>query len=175
MAQTYAKEAFAIASETFSYKEWDQTLRNLSAFVQNDEIAMAMRGYNVPKEEFIEYLEDLLGKAGATDTEKEFIVSLAIDERLSLAPQIHQHFKRMWREAQGICDVRVSSATELTPQDQKMLKGLLRERFRITADITSTVDPELGSGMVIRFNDKVIDQSAKGYAARLKKLNITVK
>jgi len=61
----------------------------------------------------------------------------------------------------------VTSAFEVSSEDQEKLAGALREKLQRDINIDTSVDKALIGGVVIKTEDTVIDDSVKGRLDRL--------
>ncbi|OZM73832.1 F0F1 ATP synthase subunit delta [Amycolatopsis antarctica] len=64
---------------------------------------------------------------------------------------------------------RVTTATELTDEQQSTLAGKLRAIYGRQIAVHQEIDPNLGGGLVIRVGDEVIDGSSAGRIATLRR------
>lgn len=170
IANSYAKALIETAQMTGDFRQWEDSLRQLSTLVRDDEFAAILRNPRFSQKEIMDFMDNILEKAGATEDEKDFVHLLGETCRLDLIPLVHQRFTALSEKAQGISLVQVVSAEEMTRGDEEFFKGILKEKFNITAHMTTSVDPTLISGFVISFDGKILDQSARGYRDRMDKL-----
>ncbi len=162
-AALYAKTAYEAAKETFSQSTWAESLKSLSDLVQDDEMRHILRDPQITRSDLKDMFLPLLQKAAATDEEIGFIMTLIEKKHLFLAPQIYHDFVQLQRLEKGLRNVNLTSAEALDEKQIARLEGYLKERFNIRAEnITVTIDSSLLGGVIIRMEDRVIDQSLRG-------------
>lgn len=166
IARPYAKAAFQFAREASALKEWTEMLGFAAAVASSEQMA----GYlDNPKltageraETFIRVCEDKLDQNG-----KNLVQELAKNKRLSVLPEISQLFDAFVAEENRTEQVQVTSAFELTAEQELAIEKILKERLGKKVLIQSAIDPSLVAGVVIRAGDLVIDNSVSGKLARL--------
>ncbi len=171
VAEAYARKVIELAESDYTYKEWGASLQNVSRFVQNDEVRNILRNPMIPRSHVVEMVQGLLKRAEASQLETAFILTLTQQGALPLVPMISEKYTQLSQRAMGFRQVRVVSAEKLSLKEEVTIKKLLKDRFNIKAELTKAVDPSLIAGFTLSFDDKVIDQSTKGYrerAARMK-------
>jgi len=92
---------------------------------------------------------------------------LADNGRLVLLPQIAVQYAALRAEVENTVDVTVTSALPLTAEQTDKLTQALTRRLRRTVRLSSTVDPSLIGGAVVRAGDFVVDGSLRGRVERL--------
>jgi len=92
---------------------------------------------------------------------------LADNGRLALLPQIAVQYAALRAEVENTVDVTVTSALPLTAEQTDKLTQALTRRLRRTVRLSSTVDPSLIGGAVVRAGDFVVDGSLRGRVERL--------
>jgi len=96
-------------------------------------------------------------------------LSMVIDrQRESFLGDMVAAFVELANQARNITDIHVTSATELTAKQKKMMSDNLCRVTGRKVQITYSVDPSLVGGVVARVGDKVIDGSIKTRLASLK-------
>jgi F-type H+-transporting ATPase subunit delta len=161
IARPYAQAAFGYASAAGDVAAWSSALHTLAAVVEHPQLRQLIKHPRVTNEQIQEILCELLG-AQLDEKRTNFIQTLLEADRMDLAPEIAQHFERHKAAAEGVVDVQVESAFELQEAEQKRIADAIRMRVRKDCVVTSTVNPELIGGAVIRVGDSVIDLSLRG-------------
>lgn len=168
-ARPYAKAAYDAATDSFSVAEWEEKLNMLAQLVQHPDIDKMLRDPRLDKEDIKAIMAAVFDKLELGELQRDFVNQLIDDKKLSLAPWIFDAFVKERKKSEGIEDVMVYSAVALTPAQQENLAESLRKKFNIRAEPVFKTDPDLISGIRIEIGDRVIDQSTRGYQARLKK------
>jgi F-type H+-transporting ATPase subunit delta len=105
---------------------------------------------------------------GALDDEgRNFVKVLAANRRLGYLPEIAAIFAHLKSEAERAVDVTVTSAVELSADQQSKLAAAVEKRLSRTVRLHLKLDPSLIGGAVLRADDLVIDGSLKGRLDRL--------
>jgi len=102
---------------------------------------------------------------------QNFIKLLAENGRIKLLPEIAALYEHYRAEAEGSIDAEVISASETSEQQLANIAQALKARLGKEVRVTSTIDPTLIGGAIIRAGDMVIDGSLSG---RLTKLSTTL-
>jgi F-type H+-transporting ATPase subunit delta len=96
---------------------------------------------------------------------------LAENGKLALAPQLAEAFNAERARREGRSDVSVSSAFELSAEQERDIAQAMKKRLGTDVTLSVHIDKELIGGVVIRAGDLVIDASLRG---RLKQLSQTL-
>lgn len=93
-----------------------------------------------------------------------FVRILVKNNALRMAPQIIDYFRKFANRAEGIADLKVSSAEPIKENSLEEIKKsapiLLGKKFK-KINITEKVDPALLGGFVLEAEDTVFDASVK--------------
>lgn len=168
-ARPYAKAAYAAAKEEFAVEKWKENLSVMAEILADPAVQPLFRDPNIGKAERTQVMEKVLDEIEASDSQRNFVMTLIENKRLSLMPWIFEAFEEERKRDLGIVDVRVISAFELTPQQVANTKRMLSEKFNAKAEPTFEVDPDLIGGMKLIIGDRVYDNTIKGQLERLKK------
>lgn len=105
-----------------------------------------------------EATEDLDHKQ-ADQVIKNFVLVLAKNQALSLAPKIIEEFDNYLRQKQGIQKVEIKTARPLGKSEEKEIISLLKKRLGKEIQIQKSMDESLIGGMIIKIGDNLIDGS----------------
>ncbi len=171
VARPYAKAAFQFAHEHGSLNEWSVMFAFTSAAVSEAAVAAIVDNPALTHNQQADALIQLCADA-MDETRRNFIQLLAKNKRLSALPEIARLYESYKAELEKTVDVEVVSAFEMNSQQTDTLANALRRRLGRGVNLTSTVDPSIIGGVIIRAGDMVIDGSVKGKLAKLaEKLN----
>jgi len=81
--------------------------------------------------------------------------------RLDVFADIVTEFEALVERAQGIRRAQVTSATPLTAAELERLQHSLERYAQAKLKITTTVDPDLLGGALVRMGDRVADRTAR--------------
>ena len=98
---------------------------------------------------------------------KNFVQTLSEVGRLPLFPQIAEQFETLKAEQEKTVEVEITSAYELTSEQQTNLAQALQKRLNREIKIQTQVDQSLIGGVLIHAGDTVIDGSVRGKLAKL--------
>jgi F-type H+-transporting ATPase subunit delta len=169
IARPYAKAAFAVAREHNALATWSRTLQIAAALVSDERVDALITSPNVSEDQLVDLFSNLAGpEAGENDPVRNFVRLLAKNRRLGLLPDIATQFEILRSETENTATVEVTSAVALTADQQARLAAALKTRLKRDIVMTTSVDPELIGGAVIRSGDLVIDGSLKGRLARMR-------
>jgi ATP synthase F1 delta subunit len=93
---------------------------------------------------------------------------LVVRNRTNLIPQIREIFEDQVRAERGITVAQVTTAEPLTTDEEALVREKLTALTGNTIEITSTVDPDLIGGIVVRIGDQVIDGSVRNKLERMR-------
>ncbi|AWL13438.1 ATP synthase subunit delta [Saliniradius amylolyticus] len=165
LARPYAKAAFDFAVEHKAMDKWQQMIAFAAAVADNEQV------------------NDLLSSATASDKLAEVFVHLCADEldehgqnlikvmaenrRLKALPAVLDKFNELKSEYDKEVDVDITSASELSQEQQSSLVASLEKRLARKVKLNCNVDPDLVAGVVIKAGDTVIDGSVRSHLNRL--------
>lgn len=118
----------------------------------------------------VEQAQDLFLKVcGEQLNEKgqNLIKVMAENERLLVLPQVAQLYIELKAEYEKEITVDVTSAVEITAEQQTSLSAALEKRLARKVKLNCVVDDAVVSGLIIKAGDMVIDGSVRGKLDRL--------
>lgn len=95
-----------------------------------------------------------------------FLFVMIDHNRGGLLPAIIGRYGQLYRQYQGYQPVEVTVAQPLSDEQIEKLSRELTEAMNTKIDLDVHVDPALLGGLVIRYGDKMVDNSVKGRLAR---------
>lgn len=161
IARPYALAAYGFAAESNDIPAWSAMLNGLAEAVVHPDLQPLIDHPRVTNGQLQEILGEILGSL-LNDKRVNFVSALLDAERLELAPEIAELFERKKAASEGVVDVRVETAFEMSAAEQERLVKAMRARLGKDCEVTSTVNADLIGGAVIRVRDSVIDISLKG-------------
>jgi F-type H+-transporting ATPase subunit delta len=106
---------------------------------------------------------------GADETVQNFLGLLIENHRMPALFRIRRELDRMWQEVNQLLPVQVTSAVEL---DEAVTSRIGEEIGRQTGrkvELTTTVDPDVLGGIVLRVGNSILDASIRTRLERLRK------
>jgi F-type H+-transporting ATPase subunit delta len=166
IARPYAEAVFARARESGQIDAWDDALSTLSAIAGNADMAEQISNPNVARERLCEAILGIAGDGLPTEA-RNLVKVLAESGRLAALPEIASLFEDFKTKQEGVRQVHIRSAFDLTDTEQRELAAALKKRLGAEVDMTVEKDPELIGGIEIRAGDLVIDGSVRGKLRKL--------
>ncbi|MDP6183430.1 MAG: F0F1 ATP synthase subunit delta [Gammaproteobacteria bacterium] len=161
IARPYALAAFGYAQGVNEVPAWSAMLDVLAVAVSHSDLKPLIRHPLVSNEQLCDLLTEMMGSH--LDANRTNFLRVLLDaERLELAPEIAELFERHKAAAEGVVDVRVESAYEMSAGEQDRIASAIRTRVGKECEVTAEVDSDLIGGAVIKVGDSVIDISLRG-------------
>src|SRR6185437_8713969 len=168
IADVYARSLFEVAKEHDELDEVHEQLgqfadvlaenRQLQVFFFSPYFSSEEKKDNVPK--VIE---------GGNEHFVRFLQVLAEKHRLPVLFRIRRAFDDLWRKEQHLLEVSVTSAVELDKETVDGIGQKIGEQTGQRVELTSSVDPDLIGGIVIRVGNKVLDASVRNRLERFRR------
>jgi len=111
-------------------------------------------------------LEELLG--GDEQLLRNFLLLLAEKNRAGEIEEIAREFDRLVAQAEGILDVELTTAVELSEQEARDVIGQIEKASGRKVEATQRVDPDLIGGLVLKAGSLEVDSSVRGRLDRLR-------
>jgi F-type H+-transporting ATPase subunit delta len=168
LARPYAVAVYQRAKETGTTEKWASELRFLAGIMSDERMLQAVANPKVRREALSKAFLSLC--EGQIDQECENFVRLLIqNHRLNLVRDIADSFAQYRADDEGYVDVEVTSAFDMSAEEQQKLAGTLDIALGKRAKLKVGVDESLIGGVYIRAGDRVIDASVRGQVERLAK------
>jgi F-type H+-transporting ATPase subunit delta len=166
IARPYARAAFEYAIEAQALAKWEEMLQLVAVIADTDDMQDLICNPSVSQDELAAVIADV-GSTAFDESLANFLKVVAANKRLVILVEVADLFRAMKAQYEKTIHVSVTTARELTAEQQKSLAAALEKRFQTTVDLESSVDQSLMGGLVIRADDLVIDGSLRGKLARL--------
>lgn len=166
LARPYAKAAFSAAQDQKQLAEWSGVLTVAGQITANEVIRQLLASPGVEErkkaEMILECVED-----NVTESVRNFFLVLADNRRLTLLPEIAALFNTYRADFERTVDIEVTSAYELTDEQQQKLAQALSSKLERQVSLAASMDKSLIGGVIIRTGDMVIDASVRGKLTKL--------
>ena len=166
IARPYAEALFELAQGDNRLAPWSEALANLAAIAHNEDVAALIGNPNLPAEDLAKAIIDIAGDS-VDDKGANLVRLLSENGRLTVLPEIAAQFEDLKAKAEDRVDVEVTSAVELSDEQQQQLTKSLKNRLKREITLSCVTDPELIGGLVERAGDLVIDGSLRASLARM--------
>ena len=112
-------------------------------------------------------LEDVL--SGGDELLRNFLLVLADKGRIAELDVIAQEFERLVAEEEGVLSAELTTAVELSDEDEQRLLKQIEEASGRKVEATRQVDPALIGGIVLQVGSHRLDASVRGRLDRLRR------
>jgi F-type H+-transporting ATPase subunit delta len=112
-------------------------------------------------------LEDVL--SGGDELLRNFLLLLADKGRIAALEEIAQEFERLVSEEEGVLTAELTTAVELSDDDERRLLEQIEEASGRKVEATRQVDPALIGGIVLQVGSHRLDASVRGRLERLRR------
>ncbi len=166
VARPYAKAAFEFAIAANALQNWSDMVGFAAAVVADSQMQSLLTSPHLTAEQ----QQDAMLKVceGKLDAEgQNFIKLLSANHRLLALPTISNIFNHLKAEFEKTIEAEVTSASELSVEQQDKLCQKLSSRLGRQVKINVSVDSKLLGGLIIKAEDMVIDGSVRGKLAKL--------
>jgi F-type H+-transporting ATPase subunit delta len=112
-------------------------------------------------------LEDVL--SGGDELLRNFLLLLADKGRIGALEEIAEEFERLVSEEEGVLTAELTTAVELSDEDERRLLKQIEEASGRKVEATRQVDPDLIGGIVLQVGSHRLDASVRGRLERLRR------
>jgi ATP synthase F1 delta subunit len=106
---------------------------------------------------------------GAEPIFLNFLELLLENHRMPAIFRIRREYDRLWEHHNRLLPVSVTSAVELDEQTVRHIGDRIAEQTGRTIDLSSTVEPDILGGIVVRVGNQVLDASIRNRLETLRK------
>lgn len=160
IARPYAQAAFDCALEANALDAWQVMLTQLGAMVGNKTVEQLIKNPSVDHEALLALLMSLC-ELKLNEAQQDFLTLLLDKKRLIVLPNIALRFARLCSKYHRAITVSVTTAYELTVEQEKALTAALEKRFNVKVTLASEIDNTILGGAVVRIGDRVFNHSGK--------------
>lgn len=169
IARPYAQAVFELAREEKALAELSDALAVARDLLSDGQAAKFLANPGLTDDERLSFLTELFKSAGgqssvfAGESERgtNFLKLLLEYDRVSVLPEIAEHFEALKARVENTVDVTVTSAAPLNAAQRKAVASALKDRLGREVNLRTEIDENLLGGAVIRAGDVVIDGSLR--------------
>jgi ATP synthase F1 delta subunit len=168
IAQVYARSLFEVADEHDKLDDVRDQLGELAdAIGDSKELQTFFFSPYFSTDE----KKDGLDKAvsGMDETLRNFVGLLLENHRMPVIFRVRREYDSLWEDAHKLLAVQITSAVELDPSVAQRVGDEIGRQTGRTVELTSTVDPEVLGGIVVRVGNSIIDASIRTRLENLRK------
>ena len=168
IASVYARSLFEVAQEQ---KKLDKIRDELGEFAdalnESRELQVFLFSPYFSTKEKVEGL----GKAvsGADETTINFLKLLIEKHRMPVVFRIRTELDQLWEAENNLLPVTVTSAVELPKSTVKQIGDRIAEQTDRKVELSSTVDPDILGGIIVRVGNSVLDASIRNRLENFRK------
>ena len=168
IAEVYARSLFGVAQEQGVIDEVrEQLAQFVDALNENREMAVFF---------FSPYFSTEEKKAGLERAVKDaepilmnFLELLVERHRMPAIFRIRSRYEALWEDAHQLLPVSVTSAVELDKATVRSIGDRIGEQTGREVELSSTVDPDILGGIVLRVGNFILDASIRNRLNQLRK------
>jgi F-type H+-transporting ATPase subunit delta len=168
IARVYARSLFEVATENDTLDVVREQLGDFAeALSGSHELQMFF---------FSPYFSTEEKQAGlrraVTEADEHFVNFLSVlleNHRMPVIFRVRREYDRLWREANQLLAVQITSAVQLDPSVAERVGDEIGRQTGRTVELTSAVDPEILGGIVVRVGNSIIDASIRTRLDNLRK------
>jgi len=142
-----------------------ELLKTSSEILSDGKVREFLQDPTLPRSEAVKLIREFLGDV--PEVFKNFVVILAEKKRLLYLPTITDAYEQILDESRSKIKVLVETAVEPSQEELKLLEEFIVKESGMKPLFQLEVKPELIAGMVVYFQDRVLDFSAYGRLKRL--------
>jgi F-type H+-transporting ATPase subunit delta len=168
IAAVYARSLFEVAREQ---NKLDQVREQLGQFVDALESTRELQMFFFSPYFSTAEKQDGLDRAvsDADPIVVNFLKLLIENHRTPVVFRIRRAFDALWREVNKLLPVQVTSAVELDPATVQAIGDRIAEQTGRKVELSSTVEPDILGGLVVRVGNSVLDASIRNRLEKLRK------
>ncbi|EFZ02098.1 ATP synthase delta (OSCP) subunit [Metarhizium robertsii] len=173
---TYASALYTAAAKTSTLDPTAKALSNLNAIVEKDaKLSEILAAPTLTAEDKAAIVAELAKQAGAGgETVKNFLSTLAENNRLGLLKGVCEKFGAIMSAARGEVELRVTSAQPLDNKTLSRLETAVSKSQYVgqgkKLKVTNEVNSDIIGGLVVEVGDRTIDLSVSSRIAKMNKL-----
>ncbi|HEX5897840.1 MAG TPA: ATP synthase F1 subunit delta, partial [Solirubrobacteraceae bacterium] len=158
IAEVYARSLFEVATE---HDKLDLVREQLGEFSEALDESHELQMFFFSPYFSTEEKEDGLHRTvtDADETITNFLSLLLENHRMPVIFRVRREYDRLWREANHLLAVQITSAVALDPSVAERVGDEIGRQTGRTVELTSAVDPEILGGIVVRVGNSIIDAS----------------
>ncbi len=168
IASVYARSLFEVAKEQ---NKLDKIRDELGEFADALDSTRELQVFFFSPYFSTTEKKDGLDKAisGADETIVNFLKLLIENHRTPVIFRVRREMDRLWRQENKLLPVTVTSAVELDQGTVKQIGDRIAEQTGRKVDLSSTVEPDILGGLVVRVGNQVLDASIRNRLETLRK------
>jgi F-type H+-transporting ATPase subunit delta len=168
IATVYARSLFEVATERDALDEIREQIGQFAdALTDNRDLQVFFFSPYFSTEE----KKDALGRAvdGADPAVENFLELLVEKHRMPAIFRIRRELDRLWEDVNQLLPVTITSAVELDASTVEGVGRAIGEQTGRKVQLTTTVDPDVLGGIVLRVGNSILDASIRNRLEQLRR------
>ena len=168
IAEVYARSLFEVATE---HDKLDLVREQLGEFAEALDASHELQMFFFSPYFSTDEKQDGLRRT-VTEVDESFLNFLSLlleNHRMPVIFRVRREYDRLWREANQLLAVQITSAVQLDPSVAERVGDEIGRQTGRTVELTSNVDPEILGGIVVRVGNSIIDASIRTRLDNLRK------
>jgi ATP synthase F1 delta subunit len=168
IAQVYARSLFEVAHE---HEKLDEVRDQIGQFADALGESRELQTFFFSPYFSTEEKKNGLGTAleGADETVENFLALLIENHRMPALFRVRRELDAMWQDVNKLLPVQITSAVELDDAVTTQIGDEIGRQTGRKIELTSTVDPDVLGGLVVRVGNSILDASVRTRLERLRK------
>jgi ATP synthase F1 delta subunit len=168
IAQVYARSLFEVAQE---HEKLDEVRDQIGQFADALGESHDLQTFFFSPYFSTEEKKNGLGTAleGADETVENFLALLIENHRMPALFRVRRELDAMWQDVNKLLPVQITSAVELDDAVTSQIGDEIGRQTGRKIELTSTVDPDVLGGLVVRVGNSILDASVRTRLERLRK------
>ncbi|MCJ1313302.1 ATP synthase F0 subcomplex subunit OSCP atp5 [Agyrium rufum] len=175
---TYASALYTAAAKTSALDSTAKALSTLSeVFKKDPKLAVVLTAPTLTSSDKSQIIAELQRHTGSTpdkgDTVKNFLKTLADNNRLGILEGVCEKFTQLMGAARGELELVVTSAAKLDPKTLQRLEAAASKSEYSQGKklkVVPKVNPDILGGLVVEIGDRTIDLSVSAKISKMNKL-----
>jgi F-type H+-transporting ATPase subunit delta len=168
LAEVYARSLFEVAEEEDKLDVVREQLSEVAEAVSgNRDLQVFFFSPYFASDEKVKGLGKML--EGADPTLENFLTLLVEKHRMPILFRVRQRYEALWQEANKVLPVQITSAIELDDKAVRDVGDRIGEKTGRKVELTSSVDPGILGGLILRVGDNVLDASIRNRLENLRR------
>jgi F-type H+-transporting ATPase subunit delta len=168
IAQVYARSLFEVAREQDKIDLVREQIGQFAdALAESRELEVFFFSPYFSTEEKKDGLDRALD--GADETVRNFLALLIENHRMPALMRVRREYDGLWQEVNQLLPVQITSAVELDGSVHARIGEEIGRQTGKKVQLSSTVDPDVLGGIVVRVGNSILDASVRTRLERLRK------
>jgi F-type H+-transporting ATPase subunit delta len=173
IVKTYSASLFSQAYKNKKEKDVFKDIKLLNIIMKKSvPVKEVMLSPVVSKTDKIRLVDIIAGENKFQELSKRFFFVLIKNARVNILPNIIEEFELLQNESNNIKSVEVYAAGKLDKEEIKYIISKIESRLPAKIEIKSKIDQSLLGGVVIKYDNNLIDYSVKGALHKMHKMAI---